>query len=81
MQREVDHVVARLAVEARDAGDAAGVVLEARVVEAGGAGRRIGPAGSGFRAAHGIKNTGPRAKSGAEVEQSSGRLIGPTGRV
>ena len=57
-EREVDHVVARLAVEARDAGDPARVVLEAGVVQAGGAGRRSRPDCSGGRAAHVIKNTG-----------------------
>ena len=34
-QRQLDHVVARLAVEARDAGDAASVMLVSRVIETG----------------------------------------------
>ncbi len=61
-QREIDHVMAWLAVQAGDAGDPARVVLEAWVVEAGGTGRRRRPDGSGSRAAHAIKNTGPSAR-------------------
>jgi hypothetical protein len=72
LQREVDHVMARVAVEPRDKRNATGVVFEASVIEAGGAGRRRRPRGG--RAAHEIKNTGTRAEKGAELERSKVRL-------
>ena len=72
LEREIDDLVAGVAVQARDAGNTAGVVLEASVVKTGGAGRRHRPRRRGFRAAHANKSTGPGTDIGDELEQIRG---------